>query len=218
MNKGSRFTKAVGAAGLLGLLAVCASCGRDVRMAGKALKDVRVRAVEHGGFRLDEQATPQQVASVLLAAMLDDIRAAGAAEREKAVDVQLDVCAASAIAALKPAVYSRPEWLFRIVSSWAPVISKYQPSVEAALRDAGTKLEVIYRSGATKSGDEVCYVRVPLEDPDDARASVVLRIRLNHVAPEEGPSTTGAVRYWRVFSLFFEPGTRSLNGAARASG
>ncbi len=186
-------------------------------MAGKALKDVRVRAVEHGGVRLDEQATPQRVATVLLAAMLDDIRAEGAAEREKAVDVQLDVCAASAIAALKPAVYSRPEWLFRIVSSWSPVITQYQTSVEAALRDAGSKLEVVHRSSATKSGDEVCDVRLELQDPDDARASVVLRIRLNHVAPEEGAST-GGVRYWRVFSLFFEPGTRSLNGAARASG
>lgn len=186
-------------------------------MAGKALQDVRVRAVEHGGVRLDEQATPQQVATVLLSAMLDDIRATDAAEREQAAEVQLDVCAASTIAALRPAVYSRPEWLFRTVSSWAPMISKYQDSLETALGEAGSRLEVVHRSGATKDGDEVCDVRLELQDPDDARAGVVLRIRLIHVAPEESGST-GGVKYWRVFNLFFEAGVRSLHRAERASG
>lgn len=217
MLTASRLTKTLGAAGLLGLLVMCAACGRDVRMAGKALKDVRVRAVEHGGIRLDENATPQQVAAVLLTAMLADVRAADASRREQAVDVQLDLCAASAIAAGRPAVYSRPEWLFRIVSSWSPAIVQYQRSVEAALGEAESKMQVVRRGSATKTGDEVCDVRLALDDPDDARAGVVLRIRMVHVAPEEGEAKAG-VMFWRAYSLSFEPGTRSLTGTQPAQG
>src|SRR3972149_10392414 len=78
-------------------LAVWCGCGGDARLAGQRIRSVTVRSVAHYGVTLDQQASPEQVAYVLLRAVRDDVVAKSREERDTALDKQFDLCAATVI-------------------------------------------------------------------------------------------------------------------------
>ncbi|MBU0719483.1 MAG: hypothetical protein KJ749_14655, partial [Planctomycetes bacterium] len=80
------------------LAAGCESAGAG-RLANRKVEKPEVRTVTHYGMTLDEDASPEEVAFVLLRAIRDDFYAADLASREAAIDMQLDVCAANEMAA-----------------------------------------------------------------------------------------------------------------------
>ena len=111
------------------LLAGCCwlttGCSRDVRLTGRTIPSVTVRAVTHYGVTLDEPASPEQVAYVLLRAIRDDFLAGDEAAREAALAIQFDVCAARELAARNPTSAHRDEFIYSIVHHWTPTVSHY---------------------------------------------------------------------------------------------
>ena len=79
------------------LLVGSTACRRDVRLADKKLRNPTVKAVSAYGMTLDEQASPQQVAFATLRAIRDDFLAPDREAREKALDIQFELCAANKI-------------------------------------------------------------------------------------------------------------------------
>ena len=109
-------------------VALPGGCKRDVRLADHQVRHPEVRTVSHYGLTLDESATPQQVSYVLLRAIHDDFTAETKDDREHALDVQFDLCAAGAIAKRNPTGLPRDEYLYTVIYRWTPTVAHYVQS------------------------------------------------------------------------------------------
>lgn len=179
------------------------ACARDPRLVGKDLRDPTVRSVTHYGRTLGTDATPEEVAYVALRAIHDDFRAADAAERERALDVQYDVCAANVIADSNRSSLTRPEHLYRVVNLWTPTVSHYADDFPPGWEEANKRL--VLRMGADtatgKTGDssrdpDRCTVLIEVDDVPaerDPAARVVIAV---YLARDKG--------LWRVTHLGFD--------------
>ncbi len=177
-------------------------CSEDARLAGKAIPHVEVRTVEDQNITLSPEASPKQVAFVLLRAIRDDILAGEDLEaREKALDRQLAVCDPDYIHDLYLRFYGdrattrRDEWVYGKVHVWAPTLAYYVdafdfdlPTAEALMVEGGDPVE--------KWAGQTTHVDLPAGNPKDVGAAdVIVRVRLHRPGEEQG--------HWRVFSIGF---------------
>ena len=182
--------------------AILCGCERDARLADHTLRDPEVKTVTHYGMTLDEKASPEQVAYVLLMALRDDFLAPTDEERQRALDVQFDLCAADTLEAWNTGSLSRSEFIFEVVYHWTPTVSHYVNDFATQWEKAKTRL-VATRPKPAKGpqADAMeCTVMMELNDPSgDANARVVMLISL---VQEKG--------YWRVRRIGFDPSRRTL--------
>lgn len=193
----------VGALLLCGLgLSVWGGCKRDVRLAGRELRSVTVGTVTHYDVTLDRDASPQQVAYVLLRAIRDDFLARNEPDREAALDKQFDICAANRIAARNRLEIDRDEFIHNIVYHWTPTVSHYVFDFETEWEKANARFTLVgprHVSGADGNPSE-CEVLMEVDDPDgDPNARVVMVVYL-----------VQDKWYWRVLHLGFDPRGRSV--------
>ena len=177
-------------------------CDRNVRLADKDIRDVNVRAVTHFGITLDEQATPEQTAFVLLRAIRDDFFASDEAQRKAALNIQFDVAAADVIAARNPTSLSRDEIIYQVVNHWTPAVSHYVRGFETEWEKAKVRFLRVGPKPArnAKPGVEECQVLMEVEDPSgDLNAQVLLVVGL---IQDSG--------FWRVRQVGFIPDARAL--------
>ena len=188
------------------LFLTSSGCSRDVRLAGRKIPSVAVRAVTHYGMTLNEQASPEQVAYVLLRAIRDDVLAESNDRREAALERQFDVCAANVLQERNRTSLVRDEYVYNRVYRWTPMVSHYihdfptdWESAKARLVGQGLKTQ----RSATSDGVQH-RVFMGVEDPSgEAQARVVLAILL---VRDSG--------FWRVFHIGFDPTRRSLGEKA----
>jgi len=186
---------------LVALLGLCLpfGCREDVRLAGKHIRKASVRTVTHYGVTLDQEASPKDVAYVLLRAIRDDFLAKDHAQREAALDVQFDICAANEIQRRNRRSLSRDEFIHTVVSQWTPTVSHYACSFET---DRGTARAcfVVRAPESEASVPQECEVLMEVVDPDgNASAGAVMVI---YMVKDGG--------YWRVTHLGFKPARRSI--------
>lgn len=183
-------------------LAVWCGCGGDARLAGQRIRSVTVRSVAHYGVTLDQQASPEQVAYVLLRAVRDDVVAKSREERDTALDKQFDLCAATVIQNKNRTSLPRDEFIHSVVYHWAPTVSHYVSDFEtewdkAAARFVRRDLKPVKDS---KNGAKECEVAMELADPNgDPKARVVMVVWM----VQDGG-------FWRVTHLGFDPTKRSV--------
>jgi len=201
------------------VLVICLSgwgCRRDVRLAGKKVRSLQVRTVEHYGVVLNQDASPQEVAYVLLRAIRDDVNAASPAEREAALDVQFDVCHPGSISGSSRPGVKRDEVVHLVVTHWAPALAYYVDSFDFDPAEAKSRMTV----SPTKvlgDGRRSCSVYLPVDDPNgDPKARVIAAVVLIRAKPGGGPSsgTDGDTGYWRVNRVGFRLGTRRAPSSA----
>lgn len=192
------------------VVTLSSGCNRDARLAGRKLRDPKIRTVTYYDIKLDQDASPEQVAFVLLRAMRDDFLAKTDADREKAMDIQFDLCAADYLAARhQDSKVDRLEMLYRIVSHWTPTVSYYVGDIDTDWQKAKAQFVKLGPNPLPNSTDgaQQCQVVVPFADPGgDPNASVLLAI---HLVQDGG--------YWRVLKLSFVPRARALPQRAGAS-
>jgi hypothetical protein len=198
-------------ASIAALVIACAGgCSRDVRLAGRAVPHVQVRAVSHYGLTLDSRASPEQVGFVLLRAIREDVEAKTAAEREKALAVQFDLAAANVIQARNKTKMARDEFIYNVVYRWAPTVSHYVAQFDLEWEKMQPRLVRLDRAADQGAAPGECEVLMQLDDPGgDANAGAVLVVWL---VQDSG--------LWRVTHLGFKPGMRKLQAASapRAEG
>ncbi|RJP38296.1 MAG: hypothetical protein C4547_04715 [Phycisphaerales bacterium] len=200
----------------LGLAVLAAGCERNVRLADKTVPTVTVRPVTHYGVALDEDATPEDVAYVLLRALRDDVNAASDEDRRRALDVQFDLAAPNAItSALRHQRLTRDEAIYQVVTHWAPIVAYYVDNFDFDLATARQQLAATPSHVGT-DGQTVCAVVVPLADPGgDERAAVFLEIMLaREKAGDRGAAgSSNGKEFWRVVQLQFETRRRPPQAA-----
>lgn len=195
-----------GCFGLVGIVLVVGftltGCKRDVRLAGRKIRSVSVGAVTHYGVALDKEATPEQVAYVVLRAIRDDFLAKTPEERDAALDVQLELSAAGAIQARNRTGTPKDEFVYNVVYHWTPTVSHYVKDFETDFEAAKARLRVTIPRAVkgADAADEQCHVLMEVKDPSgDPNAQAVMVIRM---VREQG--------YWRVTNLGFEPTMRKV--------
>ncbi len=185
------------------VMAVWCGCSGDARLADKKVRSATVRSATHYGVTLDQQATPEQVAFVLLRAIRDDVSAESKQDRETALDVQFDLCAANAIQKKNPTTMPRDEFIHNVVYHWAPTVSHYVSDFDTEWEKASARLVRAKLTTDSKGNPEECEVLMELSDPSgNPNARVVMVIWM---ARDEG--------YWRVMHLGFDPTRRSIGNS-----
>ena len=169
---------------------------------GRKLRDVTVRTVTPYGVTLDKDATPEQVAYVLLRAIRDDFLAESEPERDAALDIQFDVVAANELPSWNDAGFTRVEALFMVVHNWTPTVAHYVQDFETEWEKARPRF---VKSGPrpVKGGNGQkleCQVLMEVHDPSgDPNANALLVVWLIEDSD-----------YWRVLRVGFTPERRSL--------
>ncbi|MFQ5413435.1 MAG: hypothetical protein ACE5E6_03155 [Phycisphaerae bacterium] len=177
-------------------------CRRNVRLADEHIRHATVRVVEHYGIRLDRDATPKQVAYVLLRAVYDDFRADTPAERDAAMDVEFDVCAADELARTNTTSMTRDEFITMVVRLWTPTLAHYVGSFPRSWEEADRRLVVSPIARAPRKSEMVGVKMVAADPSGDPNADVVVVVWM--VKDD---------RFWRVTHTGFDVGKRSIASA-----
>ncbi len=189
------------------LLVVAGGCERNVRLADHKLRHPVLKTVTHYGKTLDEKASPADVTYVLLRAMRDDFLASTDEERQRALDVLFDICAANELEAQQRTSLARDEYLYEVVYRWTPTVAHYVGDFETDWDKAAARLETTNRRPAKGSTPDVEAVTVLMAVADPSghpNAGVVLKVTL---VTDKG--------YWRVLNVGFDSARRSLTPGGR---
>ena len=194
-----------------------------------------VKPVTAYGFTLDESATPQQVAYVLLRAIADDVDSAqaqlntslsGEARRELRDKQKAAMKTTYALAAYsviekrvlevlnltrvekKPSLGDeRDQQLYDFVHQWAAIVAYYVPSFPANFKEADARMKLV-------NGTHIDFPawHNPAGTDDKSREAVKIDIEL---AGEPG---AGGKTYWRVAKVayFGRPGAALPQATTRA--
>lgn len=184
------------------VLVVVVGCDRDARLADHNLRHPVIKTVTHYGKTLDQKATPAEVTYVLLRAMRDDFTASSKEERERALDVQFDVCAADELESRRMTSLSRDEYLYEVVYRWTPTVAHYVGDFETDWDKASKRLVTAVQRPAPGGTPDAMMtdVLMAVADPSgDPNAGVVIQITL---ITDKG--------YWRVLNVAFDSSRRSL--------
>ena len=179
-------------------------CKEDVMLHGAKIRHVEIGTVTDQGLVLNAEASPKQVAFVLLRAIRDDVLAGGDREaRERAFQRQLDVCAPETVykrckRQYDPFVVDRDESVYKVVRSWAPTLARYVDAF--GFEWTGADSQLVQGKGPQSASEETAPVFFEAADPDgDPNASVVVQVLLTR---EKG--------FWRVGQVGFYPDRRRL--------
>ncbi len=186
---------------MVAALAMLPGCGEDARLADHAIPHVVVKTVTDNGIELGPNATPQQVAFVLLAAIRDDVLAGDdQVARRSALMRQFAVADPGYIHDFykqvlgQQAVYSQDEWAYKKVHLWASTLAYYVDSFDLPFNTARSMMVVSPINPQEGWKGETIQVDFPASDPrGDPNAAAVVRIRMHK-------TTAG---YWRVFHVGF---------------
>jgi len=186
-----------------------AACRRDARLADHTIPHVEIGTVSDQGVVLGPEASPKEVAYVLLKAVREDVLAGSDLDaRRQALDRQLAVCDPDYIYDLYRRVFgdrtvdSRDEWVFKKVYLWAPTLAYYVDAFDFDLATAEARMRETGDARAEKWTGRTTLVDLPVLDPKGRPgAGVVVRVRLHRAEGEGGTSPTGG--YWRVFGVGF---------------
>ena len=195
-----RSRSAIVGAALLAAGTAC-GCGRDTRLSGTKVRDVKVRTVTHYGVTLGQEASPEQVAYVVLRAVRDDFNAKTAADRDAALDIQFDLCAAGELASRNRTSLTAQEFIHNVVYRWTPTVSHYVGDLPLDWESANSRLvrRTPTEAKNARAGGQECELAMEVADPGgDPNARVLMLIWL---AQDAG--------YWRIVHFGFEP-KRSL--------
>lgn len=183
------------------------SCDRDVRLAGKNVRHVEVKAVSHYGIDLNKEATPEQVAFVALRAIRDDYFATTTKAREAAMDVQFDVAAANVIASRNKTSFSRDDYLHHVVSRWTPSVDHYASDFEEDFAAATSKFK--NRGMNRSTGGDTMEVELAMELTDRQAGPSAHVVMVVYLAQDSG--------FWRVLHFGFEPKRVLAHGPSSGS-
>lgn len=189
----------------LGLLLLMPACRRDARLAGRNVPErVDVHAVTHYGRQLDEKASPEEVTYVMMRAILDDFRATAEEQREAALAVQFDICAANIIDSQRSAGLTREEYIYNIVYRWTPTVSHYVDAFDLDFETAKARMKRVHPQRNLTAPADATETTIHMELPDpsgDPNAQVVMIVWL---AKDSG--------FWRVVHPGFDQKLRSISG------
>lgn len=200
--KGIQLLKLLALPAMVCVLMWQGGCSRDVRLAQRNVRTVKVEAKTIYGVTLDESASPQQVTHVLLRAIREDFQAKTGEEREAALDKQFDICAANVIQSHNRGSMARDEFIHNVVYRWTPTVSHYVNDFETDWDKAKPRLVRVVKKPADLAGPDAstCEVAIEVADPDgNPNARVIIVVWLARDA-----------ELWRVIHLGFESGRRSL--------
>lgn len=185
---------------LLAAGALTSGCRHHARMTGRELRHPEIKTVSPYGVTLGPDASPQLVAFVLLRALSEDVHAANHEARERALDVQFDLCAVEHIGRMNVFKSDPDEHLNLRVRRWAPAVSRYVDAFETDWEQASKQLVLRGPTIGPEGEANLCEVLREVEDPAGTSTSrVVLAVRLVR--------TQG---YWRVLSVGYDSPRRSL--------
>ena len=191
-------------------LALWSGCSRDARLADRKLRHPEIKTVTHYGVALDKNALPKQVAYVLLRAIRDDFLANTDEERQRALDIQFDLCAAGEIEKANPTSLARDEYIYEVVHRWTPTVSHYVHDFETEWEKTDARLATSRPRTATGVATNTNQRQVLMQVNDqsgDPNARAVLVVSL---VQDKG--------YWRVLGLWFDPYRRSIKSRASIAG
>ncbi len=176
-------------------------------MAGKKVPTVKVGPVTQYGVKLDEKASPEQVAYVALRAIRDDVFAKDDAARQKAIDVEFSVSAADVLQSRNRTTLSRDEFVYGVVYRWTPTVSHYAADFEVEWDRAEARMHRrpvthLGKAPQDESSEDECEVAMVVKNPNgDPNANVVMLVWM---AKDAG--------FWRVTHLGFDLSTRAITG------
>jgi len=184
-------------AGVLWLFTLVAGC-RDRHLAGQKLEPVEVKTVTAYGVSLGPEASPRQVAFVLLRALRDDVLAARRKDRQagkQAWATERSLAAPGRILANLSRLLERAtmrvelsatEAVYKESKFWAPVVAHYVDCLDLTLEQAEARMYLLKDAAA-----DVQHVLLDVENPaDQSKATVKVSL-----AQEAG--------YWRVYRVGF---------------
>jgi hypothetical protein len=199
------FFAALTSALLIGTLTGCTDTEGDI-------PKPQVKTVTAYGQTLDQDATVQQVAYVLLRAIADDITAAQNQERDKqkqALNLTFSLAAYSEIEKQilqsegRKDLGKQPEKkLFKFVKFWAPIAGHYINSFDTDLPAAVKKMKV----KPTKDEKSANVYYPVCHDPSETDPAKQQTATLNITLVKE---KSGVRSYWRVARIGYRPKTRT---------
>ncbi len=181
-----------------------------------------VKPVTAYGITLDENATPKQVAFVLLRSIADDLHAAQAHDtkgQKEALRLTYSLAAYSTIARrigespeeeADPAQAKiRDKRLYIFVKDWTPIVGYYVPSFDTDFKAAAQRMQIRSQTGSTVHIlYEACHN--PAETDPAKRQTATIEIELTK-------EPAGAVSYWRVAKVSFAEPTARTRPATRSA-
>ncbi len=196
------------AGALLGLGAVIVAGCTDPKH--KDVPPAKVEVVQAYGTNLDENATPQQVAYVLLRSIADDVQAAQAHRHEDQKSALRTTYALAAYSTIERRLSEllkatgatdkeglgpdRDAALYDFVRQWAAIVGHYVPSFDTDFNAAQNRMSVQTKPDAA----HVLYKawHSPTTQPSAGDNPVLIDIEL-------AKETVGTATYWRVARVSF---------------
>ena len=172
-----------------------------------------VKTVDSKGVSLGPQASPQQVAYVLLSALAEDVRASQAHRSEDqkvARDLAFSLVAPKALEARilgvnaqfrgkrEARLEDRDQKLYIITNSWAPIVAHYIADFPADPAAAAQRMWVRYNPGMTVAHVYLVVAHDPAEADSAKRETATLDIEMAREAPDAGGDP-----YWRAVRISY---------------
>ncbi len=177
----------------------------------REIPPMTVETVTAYGKTLDADATPEQVAFVLLRSLRDDVEAAQAQDRDAQREAFKTTFALAAYSTInRRAIEAQPvpsnapengglrrERIHEVVNHWAPIVAYYVQSIEKDFESATERMRVAVGG----PDDATAVVLYPVQhDPDQAEPGEPVLLEIELV---QEPATQGEQRYWRVARVAF---------------
>lgn len=193
----------------LALAVLSSGCQKQVEV-----PPMEVKTVEAYGQTLDENATPQQVAYVLLHSIRDDFEAAQRHDRQAqraAFETTFSLAAYKEMIrrfeksfgqkAAEGQAWDRK--LYDIIYHWTPLVSHYVGSIEEDFDKATAKMQATTGADGQAARVFVPLMHNPTASSPAEQGRVILEIDM---VKEQATSGTGS--YWRVARLDYRHGVK----------
>ena len=186
---------------------VAAGCRQPVE-----IPSTDVKVVEAYGVKLDESATPRQVAYALLRAIRDDVESAQAGDRDGQKRAFRTTFSLGAFSEIEKRLArglgdgkedslgeTRDRRIHDVIYHWAPIVAHYVPSFDLDETTAVGRMKVLETPNATSTCIVVYDVAHDPAASDPAkRQPAMIEITLTRER-----STGGAQEFWRVAKVAF---------------
>ncbi|UCD29850.1 MAG: hypothetical protein JSV03_05055 [Planctomycetota bacterium] len=192
---------------LITLLAGCTDTDKDI-------PKTELKTVSAYNLTLDENATPKQVAYVLLRSLADDVTAAQNHEHEKQKEAFNLTFSLAAYAQVEKQIVEtenrtrinkitslgdkRDKKIFKFVKYWAPIVGHYIKSFDTDMESAEKNMQV----ELSQDGGTAHVYRKVAHDPAETDPEKQQTATLDITMVKE---KTGVREYWRVALIGYRP-------------